>query len=141
MSAFGSWLGILILPLVLIFLGVLLFMLIRELLRLSRDKECPEFESNWGGLGRGLGGWRVNNMMVVVLFTLLILLMFGGVVYKLIPETSAAGGTSSATAGEPKPADAKPAELKTEQKPPATGTKPSEPKQEVTPPAAGPGKE
>jgi len=67
----------------------------------------PERSVTYVSERTGLGGWRVNNMMVIVLFTLLILLMFGGVVYKLIPETTAAGGTPSATAGEPKPADAR----------------------------------
>jgi predicted PurR-regulated permease PerM len=86
-AVIDSWLGVFIGPLVLVFLGVVLRLLIKELLRLSAENEVPAFESNWGGMGRGSGGWSVNRMMVISLLTLLVLLMFGSVAYKLLPDT------------------------------------------------------
>jgi hypothetical protein len=83
-AAVHTWFAIVIGPLILTFLGFLLFKLISELLRLSRDHEFPAFESNWGGLGRGLGGWSINRMMVIGVLTLLVLLMFGSVSFELL---------------------------------------------------------
>jgi hypothetical protein len=68
----------------LIFLGFLLYHLIRGLTDLSSQGEVPAFESYWGGIGRGMGGWSINHMMLLSLLTLLILVMFGGVIYKLL---------------------------------------------------------
>ncbi len=88
-----SWLAIVIGPLVLIFLGFLLSRLVRELLRLSGDHEFPSFESSWGGLGRGLGGWSVNRMMVIAVLTFIVLLVFGSVSFELL--TNEVGPTTN----------------------------------------------
>src|SRR6266705_152991 len=79
-----SWLAIVVGPLVLIFLGILLTRLVVELLELFEKHEVPSFESNCGGLGRGLGGWSVNRTMVLAVLTLLVLLMFGSVTFELL---------------------------------------------------------
>jgi hypothetical protein len=94
-AAVHTWLGIVIGP------------LISELLRLSRDHEFPAFESSWGGLGRGLGGWSVNRMMLIGVFTLLVLLLFGSVTLVLLTngaETDKNAGCGSE--GKTKPAAA-----------------------------------
>jgi hypothetical protein len=108
-AAVHTWLAIVLGPLILIFLGFLLFGLISELLRLSRDHEFPTFESSWGGLGRGLGGWSVNRMMVIGVFTLLVLLLFGSVTFELLtaeshPISSAEADKKAGCAPEEKPA-------------------------------------
>jgi hypothetical protein len=92
-SAVGEWLRTILGPVILIFLGILLFKLVSELIRLSRDEDFPAFESNWGGLGRGLGGWSVNRMMVIGVLALLALLLFGSFSYLLLSNRS--GGPRS----------------------------------------------
>jgi hypothetical protein len=93
-----SWLAIVIGPLILIFLGFLLVWLVRELLRLSAEHEFPSFESTWGGLGRGLGGWSMNRMMVIAVLTFIVLLIFGSVSFELL--TNEGGSTSNTEAYE-----------------------------------------
>jgi hypothetical protein len=93
-----SWLAIVIGPLILIFLGFLLVRLVRELLRLSAEHEFPSFESTWGGLGRGLGGWSMNRMMVIAVLTFIVLLIFGSVSFELL--TNEGGSTSNTEASK-----------------------------------------
>jgi hypothetical protein len=84
METFELILKIAIGPIFLIFLGFILYLLVRELLRLSGEGEVPAFESNWGGLGRGMGGWAINRLMLFSVLALIIFLMFGGVMFQTI---------------------------------------------------------
>ena len=40
------------------------------------EKEPPRFQSHWGGLGGGFGGWTANCSLVLAFFSLLILVAF-----------------------------------------------------------------
>ena len=107
-TATGEWLRTFLGPAILIFLGYILFRLVSELIRLSRDEDFPAFESNWGGLGRGLGGWSINRMMVICVLTLLALLLFGSVSYLLMSNRPAVPSSDSSkksdgTGGAAKP--------------------------------------
>lgn len=102
-TAIGEWLRIVLGPVILIFLGSILFKLVSELIRLSRDEDFPAFESNWGGLGRGLGGWSVNRMMVIGVLALLTLLLFGSFSYLMMangPAPSPDAGKTSERASQ-----------------------------------------
>jgi hypothetical protein len=91
--AVSEWLRTVLGPVILIFLGYILFKLVSELIRLSREEDFPRFESNWGGLGRGLGGWSVNRTMVVGVLALLALMLFGSVSFLLVSGRPAAPGS------------------------------------------------
>jgi hypothetical protein len=68
-------------------LGVLLTVLLRAL-----RTEPPRFESYWGGLGRGLGGWSVNTSLVLSVLTLMAFVAFLAVAVQVVrppvPEKS-----------------------------------------------------
>jgi hypothetical protein len=109
MSAFDEGMRILLGPVVLVFLGFLLFRLVSELIRLSRDEDFPAFESNWGGLGRGLGGWSVNRMMVIGVLALLALFAFGSVSYVLLSKPPVKTGSGTGKKSEESTDTSKPA--------------------------------
>ncbi|KAA6456020.1 hypothetical protein DYQ86_26450 [Acidobacteria bacterium AB60] len=111
-TAVGEWLRIVLGPVILIFLGVLLFLLVSELIRLSREEDFPRFESNWGGLGRGLGGWSVNRTMVIGLLALGTLLLFGSVSYLVVSRAASPAAAEGAKKSEGTPDSAKPPDTK-----------------------------
>jgi len=47
---------------------------------------APRFESHWGGLGRGLGGWTMNGTMVLSILALLSFGGFVGLAIQTIPQ-------------------------------------------------------
>ncbi len=96
-ASVDAWVAIVFGPLILIFLGFILVTLIGELLSLIGDKgEFPAFESSWGGLGRGLGGWSVNRTMVIGCVTLVVLLIFGSVSFELLTNAPSLNANSEA---------------------------------------------
>ena len=126
-----AWVATVLGPLILIFLGFILVNLIGELLSLTRDKgEFPAFESTWGGLGRGLGGWSMNRPMVIGLVTLVVLLIFGSVSFELLTNAPSLTTTAEANKADADKKAACPPEEKP--KPPAgagtnsDSTKPTE---------------
>jgi hypothetical protein len=116
-----AWVATVLGLLILIFLGIILINLIGELLSLIGDKgEFPAFESTWGGLGRGLGGWSVNRTMVISLVTLVVLVIFGSVSFELVSNPPRLNSTSEANKPETDKKAACPPEEKA--KPPAGAT-------------------
>ncbi len=70
-------------------LGILGYALIGQMRRLHGLTEPPRFESHWGGLGRGLGGWRINFSFVHALLAALLVLGFLGFSLFAIAPTEA----------------------------------------------------
>jgi len=113
-----AWVAIVFGPLILIFLGLILFRLIGELLNLIGDQgEFPAFESTWGGLGRGLGGWSVNRAMVIGCVTLAVLLIFGSVSFELLNNAPSLNTSESKTSEANKTDTDKKAACTPEEKP------------------------
>lgn len=108
-TAIGEWLRTILGPVILIFLGYILLKLVTELIRLSRDEDFPAFESNWGGLGRGLGGWSVNRMMVIGILALLTLFLFGSFSYLMISGAPSSLNSESSKKSEGASQTSKPA--------------------------------
>lgn len=117
-------------------LGAILVLLVLELIRLSKQGQVPAFESSWGGLGGGVGGWSVNRMMTVSILALVVLLIFASIGYTV------ANGPASFAAPEPatkaavnNPADKQNGNTqKTEQAPAAANSAPENTPSENTTP-------
>jgi hypothetical protein len=104
------------------------------------EKDIPSFESHWGGLGGGLGGWSANGSLTLCFFALLVLMAFVGVFWQVnsklgekpgeAPKNSATeppglnGGTSKT---QPSSSVANPASLGSDTREPAVSTAPSGP--------------
>jgi len=72
-----------------IFLAVFLWSL--------RSGERIEFQSQWGGLGGGGGGWRVSTPAVCIVVFLMLALAWGLTQLQVKPQTSEAGNTARIT--------------------------------------------
>jgi hypothetical protein len=63
-------------------LALTLCFLVIRLVKLM-EKDIPSFESHWGGLGGGLGGWSANGSLTLCFFVILVLLAFVGVSWQI----------------------------------------------------------
>jgi len=101
-----------------IVLVVLAWALLYGIGRLSDyiQQEPPKFETHWGGLGRGLGGWTINKSLATLLLVALLLVAFVGFAFHAttsVPGTTMATASTPPTTQEVKPAAAGPAEKST----------------------------
>lgn len=55
-------------------------------------------ESHWGGLGGGLGGWRISPALIYMLGAIAFGVMLSAVVIRMFPTTAGGGGPPAAAA-------------------------------------------
>jgi hypothetical protein len=102
-------------------LGTLTFLLL--FIRAMERGDSPAFESHWGGIGGGIGGWRMSTSLTYVMGAAVFGLLFAVFIFTLgnDPSTRSAGNPPAAPAGtlttNSPPASAPPARAAT---PPAT---------------------
>jgi hypothetical protein len=80
----------------LLFVGLLLLICIQELIS-SIGTEPPEIVSNWGGLGGGLGGWRMSRSLALLLVTIVLAGILYGLATADLRHRSVAVSPSSST--------------------------------------------
>lgn len=91
------WVAVAVLAALAILLGFLVFALFVRM-----GEESPGFESNWGGLGGGLGGWTANGALTLCFFVVLVLVAFVGVFWQVSSSKAdqpTGGGAGAATGG------------------------------------------
>lgn len=69
-------------------LGTLTLLFALLFLRAVERGEPPLFESHWGGLGGGLGGWRISPALAYLVATLLFGALVAGLTFQQIPGES-----------------------------------------------------
>ena len=76
----------------------------RFALAVERDPDRPGFESHWGGLGGGLGGWRVSTSLVYLMAAIAfagLLALTAGLALSGRTQEEDAAGDEAADANEP----------------------------------------
>lgn len=116
----------------LIIVGVATLLVLRQLVERMKAGESVEVQSHWGGLGGGLGGWRMSPAMVLLIVGIV---LFGGALGLALKPVATGDETTEAAADV---ADASATEAKAEDgtdaaSPTATGAE--EPKGETPKPS------
>lgn len=90
--------------LLIIFIAVFMLLLSIAMVRALSRGEGVSIESNWGGLGGGLGGFRLSSPLIYLLGMFFLLLMSGAIAWKVFaPPPAAASQQATQPAQTPTP--------------------------------------
>lgn len=87
----------------LILVGLVLLILLWVFFRALNQGEGVAIESHWGGLGGGIGGWRLSAPLIYLLGIVFLLGVSATLAWRVFPPPREAAGASPASTSSPSP--------------------------------------